>query len=76
MTPKPDAAADGQTTAPKKEAAAPKAAPLSLHCKVLVNGMLYADAHHAKGKLMSIPEDKANYLAQMTPPQVEIIGVQ
>jgi hypothetical protein len=67
-----DAAADGQTTAPQTEAAQ----PLQLHCKVLVNGMLYADAHHAKGKLMSIPADKAEYLAAMKPPQVEILGVK
>ncbi len=67
-----DAAADGQTTAPQKEAAQ----PLQLHCKVLVNGMLYADAHHAKGKLLSIPRDKAEFLAGMKPPHVEILGVK
>ena len=66
-----DAAADGQTTAPTAEAAA----PLQLHCKVLVNGMLYQDAHHAVGKLMSLPKDAAEYLAKMDPPQVEILGV-
>lgn len=65
------AAADGQTPAPQPEAAA----PLQLHCKVLINGMLYADAHHALGKLMLIPKDKAEYLAAMNPPQVEIVGV-
>jgi hypothetical protein len=64
-------AADAQTPAPTPEAAK----PLDLHCKVLVNGMLYADAHHAAGKLMLIPKEKAEYLAAMSPPQVEILGV-
>lgn len=66
------AAADGRTSAPPAEAAR----PLILHCKVLVNGMLYADAHHAAGKLMGIPREKAEYLAAMNPPQVEILGVE
>jgi hypothetical protein len=65
------AEADGATTATEPEAAQ----PLQLHCKVLVNGMLYAEAHHAAGKLMLIPKDKAEYLAGMNPPQVEIQGV-
>lgn len=66
-----NAAADGQTTAPEAEAAQ----PLQLHCKVLVNGMLYADAHHAAGKLMLVPKPAAEYLAAMNPPQLEILGV-
>lgn len=65
-----DAAADGQTTAPQTAAAT----PLQLHCKVLVNGMVHNDAHHAIGKELAIPKDKAEYLAAMTPPQVEILG--
>ena len=71
MKPTPNAPAEGQNPAPQPEAAA----PLQLHCMVLVNGMLYADAHHALGKLMLIPKDKAEYLAAMNPPQVEIVGV-
>lgn len=71
MKPNTPTTPDGQKTATQPEAAA----PLQLHCKVLVNGMLYADAHHALGKLMTIPRDKAEYLAAMTPPQVEILGV-
>lgn len=65
------AAADGQKSVTTTEAET----PLQLHCKVLVNGMLYADAHHAVGKLMLIPKEKAEYLAAMNPPQVEILGV-
>lgn len=71
MKPQVNAAADGQTTAPTTEVAQ----PLQLHCKVLVNGMLYEDAHHAVGKVMTIPKEKADYLAAMNPPQVEIVGV-
>ena len=71
MKDKPDAAAVGETTAPQPEVAQ----PLQLHCKVLVNGMLYADAHHAIGKEMKLPKDAAEYLAAMNPPQVEILGV-
>ena len=71
MKPPTNAAADGEKTATPTEAAA----PLQLACKVLVNGMLYADAHHAAGKLMSIPKEAAEYLAGMNPPQVEILGV-
>ena len=65
------AAADGDKSAPSPEAKK----PLALHCKVLVNGMLYADAHHAAGKEMHIPKEAAEYLASMNPPQVEILGV-
>jgi hypothetical protein len=36
--------------------------------------MLHADAHHAAGKIMLIPRDAAEYLAGMSPPQVEIVG--
>ena len=71
MKQQPNAAADGETSAPSTEVSQ----PLQLHCKVLVNGMLYADAHHAAGKVMEIPKDKAEYLAAMNPPQVEILGV-
>ena len=72
MSDKQKAAAAGEKAAPTTEA--PKA-PLTLHCKVLVNGMLYRDAHHAAGKSMTIPQPEAEYLAGMKPPQVEIIGV-
>ena len=72
MSPKPKAAADGDTPSAQSTEAA---RPLTLHCKVLVNGMLYADAHHAAGKEMHIPKEAAEYLAAMNPPQVEIIGV-
>lgn len=71
MKPQANAAADGQTTAPPTEVSA----PLQLHCTVLVNGMLYEDAHHALGKVMLIPREKAEYLAGMNPPQVEVVGV-
>lgn len=43
--------------------------------KILVNGALINDAHHALGKTMKLPESKANVLMKMTPPQVAIIGV-
>lgn len=31
-------------------------------CRVLANGMLYAGAHHAKGKQMAIPKGDAEEL--------------
>ena len=65
-----DAAADGQTTAAKPEAAT----PLQLHCRVLINGMVYNDAHHAKDKEMPVDKDKAEFLAGTNPPQLEILG--
>ena len=66
------AAADGKTSATKTK----EEAPLQLQCKVLENGMIYGDAMHAKGKIMAIDERKANALAAMTPPKIEILGVK
>lgn len=43
--------------------------------KVLVNGALFGGCHHAAGKQMEMPKSKADVLAGMTPPQVEVIGV-
>lgn len=43
--------------------------------KILVNGALINDAHHALGKTLKMPESKARVLMKLTPPQVEIIGV-
>lgn len=65
-----EAATDGQKSATQTGAAS----SLQLHCKVLVNGMIHAEAHHAAGKLMAIPKEAAEYLAGMNPPQVEILG--
>jgi hypothetical protein len=65
------AAADGKTSAPKSK----DEAPLQMQCKVLENGMIYGEAMHSKGKIMAIDEKKANALANMTPPKVEILGV-
>jgi len=48
---------------------------VQLRCKVLAHGMIFADAHHAAGKELLIPEPEAKALAGLTPPQVEIIGV-
>lgn len=47
---------------------------VQLLCKVLSNGMIYADAHHAAGKILPMPEAQANALAATTPPAVEIVG--
>ena len=72
MTNTDKAAADGKTSAPKNK----EEAPLQLQCKVLSNGMIYGDAMHAKGKIMAIDENKANALASMSPPMVEILGIK
>jgi len=65
-----EAAPAGEKTAGK-----PAANEVDMLCKVLVNGMTYNGAHHAKDKEMPIPEAKANALVKLNPPQVEILGV-
>lgn len=43
--------------------------------RILTNGILIGDAHHAAGKVMELPKSKADILAGFTPPAVQIIGV-
>jgi hypothetical protein len=67
MTPKPKAAADGQTAPPQ-----PEPSGLILTIKVLENGMIHGGCHHAAGKIMDIPKDAAEYLAKEG--KAEILG--
>lgn len=43
--------------------------------RILVNGALIDNLHHAAGKTMELTKSKADILMGMTPSQVEIIGV-
>lgn len=43
--------------------------------RILTNGILIGDAHHAAGKVMDLPKSKADILAGFAPPAVQIIGI-
>jgi len=46
-----------------------------LACKVLISGTTYEHVILGKGARVSLPKSKAEALASMNPPRVEITGV-
>jgi hypothetical protein len=44
-------------------------------CTVVLNGVLIDGCHHAAGKIINLPIDKARALAALNPPGVKIDGV-
>ena len=59
----------------KDKTETPAAADPLFKVEILINGILIDDAHHAKGKVMSLAKTKAETLAAMTPPAVRIVGI-
>ena len=64
-----------------KETASPAESPapaeskseVTVHLKVTVNGAIIGEAHHAAGKVLSLPKTKADAVVALG--QGEIIGV-
>jgi hypothetical protein len=61
--------------AKNKEETTDTAADPILKVTILTNGILINDAHHAAGKLMSLPKSQVDILLSLTPPAVKVEGI-